>query len=366
MNSDCLIQEAPAAPVVEASLLLPTAYGPNVRPSGFEVLAAEWNDLVARARFNSIFLTHEWQTTWWASLGQGDLWIVAFRCPQSKALVGIAPLFLHTLETGADAGKRQFNLVGCIEVSDYLDIIAERDREHEVYAALLAWLHSPDAPAWDIVDICNLPEASLTYQVLPEMAAAYGLDVPVTQEDTAPQFILPVRYEEYLHAQVEKKQRHEIRRKQRRAEREATTGFYLVGPEHVLEAEVDDFIALQRASRADKADFMTPKMRRFFLAIARRMLEAGLLRLFFLTIDGDKAATLFAFEYDRRFWLYNSGYDPDAHAQLSPGWVLLSYAIQYAIATGCRVFDFMQGDEEYKYRFGATDYKVMRVTLRKA
>lgn len=362
MNSDCLIQDAT---ITGASLLLTTAYGPHVQPTGFEVLAAEWNDLVARTRFNSIFLTHEWQTTWWAALGQGDLWIVAFRCPQSKALVGIAPLFLHTVESGANAGKRQFNLVGCIEVSDYLDIITDRDREQEVYAALLAWLHGPDAPTWDILEICNLPEASRTYQLLPELAAAYRLDAAVFQEDTAPQFTLPLRYEEYLHTHVDKKQRHEIRRKQRRAEREATIGFHLVGPEHVLEAEVDDFIALQRASRADKADFMTPQMRRFFLAIARRMLEAGYLRLFFLTIDGDKAATLFAFEYDRRFWLYNSGYDPDAHAQLSPGWVLLSYTIQYAIATGCQVFDFMQGDEEYKYRFGATDYKVMRVTLRK-
>jgi CelD/BcsL family acetyltransferase involved in cellulose biosynthesis len=45
--------------------------------------------------------------------------------------------------------------------------------------------------------------------------------------------------------------------------------------------------------------------------------------------------------------------------------VLLSYAIQYAIASGCRVFDFMQGGEEYKYRFGAHDYKVMRVMLRR-
>jgi len=366
MNSNCLTQDAPAPPATHAAALLCTAYGPAADRDGFAVLSAEWNDLVARARFNSIFLTHEWQTTWWDSLGQGDLWIVAFRCPQSKALVGIAPLFLHTLETGADAGKRQFNLVGCIEVSDYLDVIAERDRESEVYTALLAWLHSPAAPAWDIADLCNLPEVSLTYQALPGLAANYGLRAAVTQEDTAPQFTLPLRYEEYLQTRVEKKQRHEIRRKQRRAEREATTGFYLVGPEHVIEAEVDDFIALQRASRADKADFMTPQMRRFFLAIARRMLQAGLLRLMFLTIDGDKAATLFAFEYDRRFWLYNSGYDPDAHAQLSPGWVLLSYAIQYAIATGCRVFDFMQGDEEYKYRFGAADYKVMRVTLRKA
>ena len=363
MNSDCLLQDAPTQDATGAPSLLCTAYGPAARPHGFQALEAEWNDLLGRARFNSIFLTYEWQTTWWDALGQGDLWIVAFRCAQSQALIGIAPLFLHTVEKGANAGKRQFNLVGCIEVSDYLDIIAARGREDEIYAALLAWLHGPEAPAWDILDLCNLPEASRTYHALPELAAASGLRVEVVQEDTAPQFALPMRYESYLQDRVEKKQRHEIRRKQRRAEREAALGLYVVGAEHLLEAEIDDFVALQRASRADKADFMTPQMRRFFLAIARRMLEAGWLRLLFLTIDGDKAATLFAFEYDHRFWLYNSGYDPDAHAQLSPGWVLLSYAIQYAIASGCRVFDFMQGDEEYKYRFGAVDYKVMRVTL---
>ena len=80
-------------------------------------------------------------------------------------------------------------------------------------------------------------------------------------------------------------------------------------------------------------------------------------------MDGQKAATLFAFEYDNRFLLYNSGYDPDIFAHLSPGWVLLAYAIQYAIAAGNKLFDFMQGDEEYKFRFGSSEYKVMRVVI---
>ena len=368
MSSDCLYRDASAPNTttnrVDAPLLC-LAYGPNAQPDGFQVLGGEWNDLLARSRFNSFFSTLEWQTTWWSSLGKGDLWILAFRCPQSGELAGVAALFLHQIESGPDAGRRQFNLVGCIEVSDYLDIIAADGWEGAVYRSLLAWLLSPEAPQWDILDLCNLPEASLTYQILPGIAESFGLQVRVNQEDTAPQFSLPLRYDEYLQEQVDKKQRHEIRRKQRRAEREAEVGFYIVDERHVLEAEIDDFVALQRASRADKADFMTPEMRRFFLAIARQMLEAGTLRLMFLTLNGEKAATLFAFEYERRFWLYNSGYDPDAYAQLSPGWVILSYAIQYAIATGCRVFDFMQGDEEYKYRFGAHDYKVMHVSIRR-
>jgi CelD/BcsL family acetyltransferase involved in cellulose biosynthesis len=340
-------------------------YGPAASPNGFELLAAEWNPLLRRSRFNSIFLTHEWQTTWWKYQGEGELWIVAFRRADNYELVGIIPLYLVQHTSGELAGKRKLNVVGCIEISDYLDAIMAKGWEEQVYSELLAWLQSSDAPAWDILDFCNLPEASLSYQLFPGMAEGMGWQVTVSQEDVAPQFPLGLHYDDYLEQWVEKKQRHEIRRKQRRAEREVNVGFYFVGKEHNLAVEVDDFIALQRASRADKADFMTPAMHRFFTEAAHSMFAAGYLRLGFLTLNGEKAASLFAFEYDRRFWLYNSGYDPEAHAQLSPGWVLLAYSIQYAIAAGCRVFDFMQGNEEYKYRFGSQDYKVMRVLVRR-
>jgi CelD/BcsL family acetyltransferase involved in cellulose biosynthesis len=356
----------PAARQAKGSALRCVVYGPTATPNGFDQLADEWNSLLKRSRFNSIFLTHEWQTTWWRYQGEGALWIVAFRHPVNQELVGIAPFYWKTDSEGRFAGKRKLNIVGCIEVSDYLDAIIAKGWETQVYQALLTWLHSADAPPWDVVDLCNLPQASLTYQTLPAIAEESGYRVECFQEDVAPQFTLPLHYESYLEEQVEKKQRHEIRRKQRRAEREVNVGFYIVGQEHSLEGEVDDFIALQRASRADKSEFMTPAMRRFFTAAARVMFDAGYLRLLFLTLNDEKAAALFAFEYDRRFWLYNSGYDPDAHAQLSPGWVLLAYSIQYAIAAGCRVFDFMQGNEEYKYRFGAQDYRVMRVLIHNA
>lgn len=345
-----------------------TVYGPDSTPDGFATLASEWNALLRRSSFNSLFLTHEWQTTWWQYQGEGELWIVAFRTGEDE-LVGIVPLYLQAGTAAPFTGQRKFNLVGCIEVSDYLDAIIAQGWEEQVYRGLLEWLQSEAAPAWDVLDLCNLPAVSQTYTALPSVFEAAGFAVEVKQEDTAPQFKLPLRYDDYLEQQVEKKQRHEIRRKQRRAERETEVGFYIVdnaanGAQN-LEAEVDDFIALQRASRADKADFMTPEMRRFFKAVARSMADVGYLRLCFLTLNGEKAAALFAFCYDRRFWLYNSGYDPDAHSHLSPGWVLLAYSIQYAIAAGCQVFDFMQGDEEYKYYFGGLDYKVMRVLVRR-
>lgn len=354
-------------------------YGPGAAPDGFQALADEWNPLLQKSRFNTLFLTHEWQTTWWDYLGEGELWILAFRRLDTDDLVGIAPLycFTHGEDAGELAGKSRLTLVGCIEVSDYLDLIAERNWEIPVYNTLLQWLQTPNAPQWDILDLCNLPEESLTYTRFPELCREIDWQVRVQQEDVAPQFRLPLYFDTYLNQNVDKKQRHEIRRKQRRAERETEVNFYVVGANKKpsasvngthpaafdLEAEMDAFIELQRASAEDKAEFMTPHMQRFFRAMARRMLDAGYLRLCFLEMDGQRTATLLAFDYNKRFLLYNSGFDPDAYSHLSPGWVLLAYSIQYAIATGSQLFDFMQGDEEYKYRFGCRDYKVMRVLL---
>jgi CelD/BcsL family acetyltransferase involved in cellulose biosynthesis len=47
----------------------------------------------------------------------------------------------------------------------------------------------------------------------------------------------------------------------------------------------------------------------------------------------------------------------------SPGWVLLGYLLRWANENHYKEFDFMRGDEEYKYRFGAVDRYVMRAVV---
>ena len=344
-----------------------TIYGPTAYPNGFSALASEWNDLLARSRYDTFFLTHEWQSVWWQQLGAGELWILAFYRGENdqgnpRQLVGIAPFYLSEHKRGKWAGKRSLQLVGCVEVSDFLDIVIAAGWEKEVYYCLLDWLQSEEAPAWDYLDLCNLPEDSLSYKALPSIFRNAGLRVEVDQEDVAPHVHLPARYENYL-MQIDKKQRHEIRRKQRRVERELDVGFTLVQSMDALQEAMDEFLRLQRMSRPDKESFMTPHMERFFRVMAGRMLEAGHLHLSFLSLNGENAAALLAFEYKKELLLYNSGYDTEKWAGYSPGWVLLGYVIQHAIARGIEVFDFLQGDEEYKYRFGGHDYRVMRTLI---
>jgi CelD/BcsL family acetyltransferase involved in cellulose biosynthesis len=317
--------------------------------SGFDALRDQWNDLLAHSHSNTLFLTWQWQTTWWRCLGQGDLYLLTWF--EAGRLVGIAPLYLHD----DDAGRRRFDLVGCVEVSDYLDLIVEAGREEVVFGALLDWLASDACPPWDVCGLCNLPETSLTHRRLPELAAGRGWAAVTTLEDVCPLILLPSSFEEYLQNNLSKKQRHEVRRKLRRIEEEAAVRCLVVDGASDLSQEIDAFVRLHRLSKQEKLGFMTEEMEAFFRAAIQTLHDAGWLYLAFIEVNGARAAAMLSFVYDGRLLVYNSGYDPESYAELSPGIVLTTRIIEDAIGRGLRVFDFLQGNEVYKYRFGAQD-----------
>ena len=110
---------------------------------------------------------------------------------------------------------------------------------------------------------------------------------------------------------------------------------------------------------------MTDEMQAYFRAVATVLAERGWLQLSFLDIGDRPAATYFCFDYHGEILVYNSGYDTSASPQLSPGWVLLAELIQHAIAAGRTRFDFLQGNEDYKFRFGGVAEPVHRMEIRR-
>ena len=94
---------------------------------------------------------------------------------------------------------------------------------------------------------------------------------------------------------------------------------------------------------------MTDDMEGFFAALHR---DAG--GVIDVLLDGSDrpASVMFSFEDDHGFYLYNSAFEPELRT-LSPGNVMLSHLIERAIENGHAVFDFLKGDETYKFRLGA-------------
>jgi CelD/BcsL family acetyltransferase involved in cellulose biosynthesis len=327
-------------------------------PEAFTALAAEWNSLLHHSSTDVPFLTLEWQSIWWEHFSYSDpLLVCAFR-DEAGTLCGIAPLFRN-----CETGKRELNTLGCADVSDYLDMIVAPGCEQAVFAALLDAVSAPGVPEWDAIDLCNIPEASPTRQVLPALAQARGWRAETSVQAVCPIVHLPATWDDYL-ATLDKKERHELRRKMRRAEQsDQPVSWYITAGEASLDADLDAFITLLIKSRPDKAAFMTDTMRHFFHAAAHAAQRAVWLQLSFLTVNGDKAAACMNFDYDNRIMLYNSGLDTQNFQWFSPGIVLTGYLIQHAIENKRAIFDFLRGDEDYKYRLGGQDTHIYKLHI---
>ena len=188
--------------------------------------------------------------------------------------------------------------------------------------------------AYDRINLCNIPEASPTLATLSGTHCKNaGFNVEVEFQEVCPVIDLPDDWEAYLE-RLDKKQRHEIRRKMRRAESEAALQWYVVDQTHDIEEEVEKFLALMRASHPEKAKFLDdPHNLGFFQARSCRWsTSCGWLKMSFLVVNGTPSAAYCDFDYNGRILVYNSGLLPSENAHLSAGIVLLSYNIRDAIA----------------------------------
>jgi len=309
-----------------------------------------WNALVEHAPTGSVFLTWQWQTAWTAAfLGGRPLQILTV-LDGAGALAGLLPLY--------EEAPGHWRIVGGEDVSDYLDALAAPGTEQAVWEALLQH-RAGERAEWELRGVRS---GSSTLALLPAAAASHGLTVQAEREDRCPVLPLPGSWDEYL-ARLSGKDRHELRRKMRKLEAELPE---VTVRSHTTAAGWDEamtaFLRLHRASRAGKARFMDEGMERFFREALRVLAGAGWVRLWFLASAGAPVATFLCLEHGRSIGLYNSGFDP-AHARLAPGIVLLGHVIKDAIARGVAVFDFLRGEEPYKYAFGPTPEDLFRVRV---
>jgi CelD/BcsL family acetyltransferase involved in cellulose biosynthesis len=329
----------------------------NLHKDFSEISADSWNALVEQSIADTPFSRYEYLSEWWRTLGGGE-WqnaeLLLVSATENEQLIGIAPLFLADYDD-----QRALMLVGSIEISDYLDLIVREQDLPRFLSGLLDFLAASAAGNWSGLDWYNLPDSSPTLPSLNAEAEKRGWTYHEEVYRPTPRIPLNGSFDEYL-SRLDKKQRHEIRRKMRRAaESELNVRFSIVDKGADIESEMNSFFHLMTQD-SGKAGFLTPLMREQMSVTIRNAFKHGYLWLAFLEIEGVKVATSLNFDYKNKLWGYNSGVSRE-HMELSPGWVLLANTIQWCCENGRYEFDFMRGDEEYKYRFGGVNQYVIRV-----
>jgi CelD/BcsL family acetyltransferase involved in cellulose biosynthesis len=107
-----------------------------------------------------------------------------------------------------------------------------------------------------------------------------------------------------------------------------------------------------------------PGAEAFHLAVAPLLAARGWLRLYRLFVgEAGAVAAVYGLELGRRFYYYQSGYNP-AWSARSPGLVLVGRTVEDAYARGLVDYDFLRGEEAYKLDWAADRRETCAVRLR--
>jgi CelD/BcsL family acetyltransferase involved in cellulose biosynthesis len=318
----------------------------------------EWTALLQANPSASAFSLRAFHQAWWSAHGGGAEDVsIAVRSASSGELLGYLPLM-----------RRPDGVIysGATLHIDYATVLLaphtgaqsqESDPVADALATALLALNLPinmmrirPADAAHVRIVAAIQRAA----TVASRAATYAIEEPAPYID-----LQGIRtLDEHLE-RLDKKQRHEIRRKVRRGE---AAGVQISASEDVL-ADLPEFVRLHRARWGERGLFTeTPKgaEEEAFLRELFATAPSGTISMLLARSDefGTFAAGLFLRDAGAiRYW--NAGGDAAARA-LSPGVLLFVHGLQMAINEGRGQLDFLRGNEPYKYECGAVDAQVMK------
>ncbi len=328
-------------------------------PARLDALEPEWRALFDAAGAPTPFLSFEWLHTWHRFFGaRRPVWILEARDPRGQ-LAGVLALAARPRVMGVRRGALLGNgLTG----ADALDVLA-RPADAPAARAAIAHAIAESVPAWDVVDLEDLPCGSPTVAAVRAAVAPRGVRVEVERGFVCPGFAVRGTFAAHL-ARI--RRRETYGRRVRWLARQPGFRIEVATSPGEAPAAMEDFLRLHRLRwQAEGGSWGIPPgtVEDFHRAVGPLLSARGWLRLYRLFLGEDAIAAVYGIEVGRRFYYYQSGYDP-AWSARSPGLVLVGRTIEDAYARGLVDYDFLRGSEAHKLDWASDRRETCALRLR--
>lgn len=309
---------------------------------------AEWSHFTESLSNVTPFQLPEWLLTWWSCFGSGQLRVFIFR--SGTEMVAIVPCFRHEWK-----GKRQITLIGS-GVSDYLEPGIPGEHGPTVLKMLAEELQR-DAD-WDV---CNWQDLNADTP-LRSMPPDHGFRTIVEPDVACSEARICGDFDQWW-AERPHGLRRNIRRYLEKARSIAEPEFY-VTPK--AEPEIINALTALHAARwhrqGEPGMIAANRSSGFLREVCDRFGCAGMLRLFALRFQTKIVAVICSFPYRKTLFSYLSAFDPDCE-RFGFGRLLLYYSLRYAFKEHYKAWNFLRGDESYKFDWAAQSIPKCRVII---
>ena len=312
----------------------------------FNDFSNEWDVLLNTYEHKNIFFTPIWHELWWNSFScKSELKLLSVK--NDDKLIGVAPLMIK---------DKSLTFIGNSDLFDYHDVFVI-DHPDLSYKYLWEYIKKLN---WEMCVFKSLPNNSKFLKFFKNLSDN-TIKIDILEEDSAPILNLNNNWEEYL-GSLNKKRRHELKRKFRRLNETSNVKQYFSNDKLKFDSELEEFFRLMKLSSHDKFNFLTQERKLFFTNICKELFRQNRLKLYFMEIDSVKVAACICFDYNKIYWLYNSGYDPN-YSNLSVGLLNKALCIKESIELNYDKFNFLRGSERYKYSLGGEDEKIYQISI---
>jgi CelD/BcsL family acetyltransferase involved in cellulose biosynthesis len=339
---------------------------------GLEGLRRDWEAVYASDPEAQFFLSWSWMSGRLRSLGTSWLVLAVRPASDPSACVAFLPLSVHGIR--AEGGSSCELRTAGSPVADYTGFVCRPDHEQDALTALaVALLRLRQRVPWDGLRLAGLRASAPRLQAFLSPLIRAGLEPRARRADNGdgidqavcPYVPLPGSWDGYLSTAIGAGTRQKIRRFLRRIEASDDLAFRVATPE-TMEADIEALLGFWRGQWSERKGGRAERISLQTSAMLRRASESGDLFLPTLQRRGVAVGALaILLDPAKRSCLFYIGGRDLSFAEVPAGFCLHAFAIRHAIGHGFTRYDFLRGDEPYKFLFGAQRDAISTIVVRR-
>ncbi len=331
--------------------------GPDLRLScirDFEAFAAlkdDWNRLLSESANNTVFLRHEWLSSWWMSYGaRSELNVLAIR--KGERLAAVAPLMTR-MDRMRGLPTRKVSFIGDPEwmVGDFI-VSTDAKKAVGMFMECILGMN------WDVAELRNVPEDSANIGPFTEIMESRLLNYQRIEGANSPYVKVTMPWKDF-YASRSTRFKKSIRNKLNKINKAGSVSVRrYTTPEEVARILPTIFdIGLKGWKHTIKnAISSTPENRSFYTHLSSEMSALGLLDIWVLEFNGAPTAFEYHVRHGKRTHALVADFD-ESYRNLSPGSILDFNVMQHVFGNGTSEYDMGCGDSFYKAHWTETSRK---------